>query len=157
MNNTKENELLTPHFSKWEMKRSETTLRHNLINEPDTEQWRSLYILCSSVLEPLRLRFGAIIITSGFRSKELNERIGGVINSQHCCGEAADIYIGSSEKAVKYFNFIQENTDFDQLISEPSGRRLANASWLHVSFTTRHPNRHQNIIKQIIPNKNPRR
>jgi hypothetical protein len=77
MNNTKENELLTPHFSKWEMKRSETALRHNLINEPDTEQWRSLYILCSSVLEPLRLRFGAIIITSGFRSKELNERIGG--------------------------------------------------------------------------------
>jgi zinc D-Ala-D-Ala carboxypeptidase len=137
--------MLTPHFSKWEMKRSGIAIRHNIANEPNAEQWKNLYNLCFNILEPLRLRFGAITITSGFRCKQLNDMVHGAINSQHCRGEAADIYIGSAEKATKYFQFIRLHTDFDQLIAEPAGRRIAEVRWIHVSFTTRRPNRHQII------------
>ena len=34
-----------------------------------------------------------IAITSGYRSKEINKLVGGVPNSQHCLGEAADCYV----------------------------------------------------------------
>ncbi len=48
--------------------------------------------LCKGVLEPLRARWaGPIIITSGWRSKEYNARVGGAKASRHMTGEAADI------------------------------------------------------------------
>jgi hypothetical protein len=147
MNNTDEDNMLTPHFSKWEMMRSGTAIRQGICNEPNAEQWKNLKALCLNILEPLRQRFGAIIITSGFRCKRLNELVGGVINSQHCRGEAADIYIGSTEKAVKYFKFLREKTDFDELIAEPTSSYINEAKWFHVSYTTRRLNRHRLIFR----------
>ena len=52
--------------------------------------------LVAEVLQPLRDRFGAIEITSGYRHKEYNRACGGVIGSRHLTGMAADFQFISS-------------------------------------------------------------
>ena len=52
------------------------------------------------ILEELRVYFGKpITITSGLRCKKHNAEVGGVSNSQHQYGKAADIYIAGVDKA----------------------------------------------------------
>jgi hypothetical protein len=134
-------EQLSKHFTLWEMMRSGTAVRMNIKNVPDEQEKEALRQLCQHVLEPLRCRYGAIIITSGYRCLRLNRAVGGVPTSQHMRGEAADIFIPNLEIGRKYFDFIKNNTTFDQLIWEPRGADVPR--WLHVSYTTRRPNRMQ--------------
>lgn len=138
--------MLTEHFSLREMTISGTAIRLGITNTPGKKEIENLRALCLTVLEPLRRRYGRIIITSGYRCEALNRAVKGVRGSQHLLGEAADIHITTPEMAQKYAQFIISNTDFDQLIFEPAvrgGRRRAH--WLHVSHTTRRYNRHQVI------------
>lgn len=134
-------EQLSKHFTLWEMMRSGTAVRMNIKNVPDEQEKAALRQLCQHVLEPLRCRYGAITITSGYRCLRLNRAVGGVPTSQHMRGEAADIFIPNLETGRKYFDFIKNNTTFDQLIWEPRGATIPR--WLHVSYTTRRPNRMQ--------------
>ena len=134
-------EQLSKHFTLWEMMRSGTAVRMNIKNVPDEQEKEALRQLCQHVLEPLRCRYGAITITSGYRCLRLNRAVGGVPMSQHMRGEAADIFIPNLEIGRKYFDFIKNNTTFDQLIWEPRGADVPR--WLHVSYTTRRPNRMQ--------------
>ena len=139
MKNTQEKIMLSQHFSLWEMTRSGTAIELGIDNTPGKMEIESLKLLCENVLEPLRRRYGAIIISSGYRCEKLNEAVGGVENSQHMRGEAADIHTSDEEQARKYFDFIKENTDFDQLLLE---QKLDNGCcWLHVSYTARRKNR----------------
>ena len=89
----------------------------------------NLAYLCHMVLQPLRDRFGPIRINSGYRCPELNEAVGGVKNSQHMKGEAADIYLPSVETGKEYLAFLKTLPAVDQLIWERSG----NTYWIHVS------------------------
>ena len=57
-------EMYSPHFSKQEMQRSGMAIRLGIENKPDREEEENLKALCLNVLEPLRKRFGRIIITS---------------------------------------------------------------------------------------------
>jgi hypothetical protein len=102
--------------------------------------------LCQEVLEPLRQHYGKPIrITSGYRCPLLNEAVGGVGNSQHQWGEAADLSVPSEEVARDWFQWIVRHTEFDQLLFEHS-RRLRNC-WLHVSCKTDITlNRHQSFF-----------
>ena len=83
-------------------------------------------MLCINVLEPARIKYGKPIrILSGFRCSALNTAVGGVKNSQHLCGLAADIPYNSSLWSILHF------TDFDQLILEHKGKK----QWIHVSWS----------------------
>ena len=144
--------ILTTHFELSEFTRSETAERLHIDNTPNEEQIANLRNLCEKVLEPLRERFGAIIIGSGFRCQRLNTAVGGVRNSQHKTGEACDIHLPSTEIGKAYFEFLKTLPEFDQLILERNNPRSSNY-WIHVSIRRNGHNR-----KEVIPllNKNPR-
>jgi uncharacterized protein YcbK (DUF882 family) len=91
---------LSPHFSLAELTRTS----RDIPNEPDDAALTRLRLLCSEVLEPIRLLWGVPIrINSGFRSAAVNAAIGGAKGSQHLRGEAADVVpVGmSAEKAME--------------------------------------------------------
>lgn len=127
------NQQLSEHFTLREMCQSGTALRKNISNVPDERTVERLRSLCQNVLEPLRKRFGVIRITSGYRCEMLNKAVGGVPNSQHLRGEAADIHVSSMEVGRKMYDFIRLNTRFDQLLFEHS--KSSGALWLHVSYS----------------------
>ena len=121
---------ITAHFNLAEFTRSESAKRHGVSNEPTPEHIENIKILCEKVLEPIRMKFGPITLSSGYRSKVLNHYIGGSLRSQHCEGKAADIDMdnmgGVTNKQI--FEYIKNELEFDQLINE------FNYSWIHVSY-----------------------
>lgn len=133
--------MLSEHFSLEEMTRSGVALSRGIDNTPSPEAVENLRLLCLNVLEPVRRRFGAVRVTSGYRCPKLNKAVGGAPLSQHLRGEAADIHIADMEVGRKIYDFVRQNTDFDQMLFE---RRQSNGCrWLHLSYTTRRPNRRQ--------------
>ena len=80
---------LSPHFTLEEL----TTTKTGISNVPHDNDVNQLRILCRDILEPLREKIGKpIIIDSAFRSAAVNRAVGGVSNSQHLLGQAADIH-----------------------------------------------------------------
>lgn len=117
--------------------------------------------LVEEVLEPVRERFGKpITVNSGFRCPIHNRAVGGVANSQHMRGEAADICCEDNRRLVKV---IVELGKFDQVILYPtltsstsdatrkSSSELGSSSllprFIHVSWKKNGPNRGQILRK----------
>ena len=125
---------LSKHFKLEEFEKSSTAIRLNIKNKAGSGEIKNLTDLCYEVLEPVRAKFDKpIIITSGYRSPELCEAIGSKATSQHTKGEAADFEIaGVSNLQVALW--IQNNTDFDQLILEYWKEGEPNSGWVHCSF-----------------------
>ena len=126
---------LTTHFALSEFTRSESAKREGLDNTPTPEHLENLKTLCEKVLEPIRLRFGSINISSGYRGKMLNHFIGGSVSSDHCLGRAADIDMDDSGTGVtntEIFNYIKDNLDYDQLIWEFGTKEKPD--WVHVGY-----------------------
>lgn len=146
---------LSDHFYLNEFTNSGTAIRLRIKNVPQYMHIQRLKALCINVLEPLRRRFGAIRITSGYRCHALNDAVNGAINSQHIYGEAADIHVSNREVGQKMFNFIKNNCTFDQLLFE--NIRKDQTCWLHVSYKSdRGQNRKQaHEIEFIEPHPNP--
>ena len=141
MEKTSQTIMLSEHFSLEEMVRSGVAIQKNIDNTPSGDDIERLRLLCRNVLEPVRRRFGVTRISSGYRSAALNTAVGGVNNSQHLLGEAADIHISDAAAGERIYNYIRDNLCFDQLLFE---HRMSNGCrWLHVSYTTRRANRRQ--------------
>lgn len=100
-----------------------------LTNIPNWQAVENLKALVNNVLDPLRESWDKpIIVTSGFRCKAVNDKVGGVATSQHTKGEAVDIDIGTPEQNKELFDFIcKSGITFDQLIGEKKFQ------WLHIS------------------------
>ena len=137
------NYYLTPHFRLIEFTRSGEATARGLDNTPGEKEIKALRALCENILEPMRHHFGAIYITSGYRSRRVNNAVGGVGGSQHTRGEAADILLSTFNDWREAVAFVKR-LDFDQLIIEPL--HDPRPRWLHVSYTKRQPNRHQVIL-----------
>lgn len=127
-------EQFTKNFSYDELISSSTAKRLGLDNTPTPEEKEKLRRLAIEILQPIRDAWKSpIIVNSAFRSEQVNKAVGGVKNSQHRLGEAADITIGGKDRNRKLFNFIyklinQGKIKVGQLIDEYS------YSWIHVSL-----------------------
>ena len=78
---------LSPHF----LLREFLNLNKYPENIPTMQVVANLTYGCHQLLEPARLMVGPIIVNSGFRCESVNRQVGGVRNSQHLVGQAADI------------------------------------------------------------------
>ena len=127
---------ISPHLNLAELTRSETAKRNGIDNTPTAEHLENFKLLADKVFEPIREHFKTpIFISSGYRSKELNELIKGIATSQHCKGQAIDIDMDGGNGEVTnrmVFDFIKNKLDFDQLIWE-FGTDF-NPDWVHVSY-----------------------
>ena len=127
------NTPVTMHFTIEELHASETAKRLGIDNKPSVQKMINLVYLAANVLEPLRVAMGEPVkISSGYRCEKLNKAVGGVYNSQHLKGQAADICIdGDMAKGRRWFNYIRDHLPFDQLIWEHD---KSGTYWIHVSF-----------------------
>ena len=147
------------YFSIEELVKSATAERLAIDNTPPSAARKMLTILVEQLLDPIRRRYGApIIVTSGYRCPALNTAVGGVANSHHIVGCAADIVapllspqggknqaasflsspLGGSEggrgvHTLSLFHLIiqmqrEGAIQFTQLIAEEGYR------WLHISY-----------------------
>lgn len=141
---------LTEHFTLEELCNSSTAKAKGIKNTPGTTEVINLLWLSIKVLEPLRKAMGTPIkIGSGYRCPALNKAVGGVPNSQHVKGEAADLCIdGDLKKGKKWFDWIKANAPFDQLIWEHNAK---GTYWVHVSHRADGKNRKQ-VINNLLKN-----
>ena len=127
---------LSEHLDLSEVTRSESAKRKGISNMPTEAHIANLKLLAEKIFEPIRTHFRCpIIISSGYRSKELNAAIGGSLTSQHCQGEAIDIDMDGTPNGVTnrmVFDYIKDNLVFDQLIYEFGDAN--NPDWVHVSY-----------------------
>lgn len=135
---------LSTHLDLSEVIRSDSAKRNGISNMPTKEHIANFMLLAEKIFEPVREHFGVPIrISSGYRSKELNEKIGGSSTSQHCKGQAIDIDMdGTSLTNKQVFDYIKDNLPFDQLIWEFGNED--NPDWVHVSYV---PNGRKQILK----------
>ena len=123
------------YFGWNELTRSNTATRYGINNAPSRQQRICLRALVQEVLDPVRDRIGVpITVTSGYRCAELNRRVGGVSNSKHCRGLAADIVTKDVklEDVMRTLKWAAKMTEaFDKAIYEqrPSGH-----PWIHVQI-----------------------
>lgn len=129
------------YFTINELCKSTVAQQNRIDNTPSLEIVKNLEQLVTNILDPLREAWGKpIFVTSGYRCKKLNAKVGGSKTSQHVLGQAADIKTDSISNNKKLFQLIQSlKLPYDQLINE------YNYSWIHVSFGPRNRRQILNI------------
>ena len=122
------------YFSINELTSSATALREGIDNRPSKCAYHLLHVLVEQLLDPIREAWGEpIVVSSGYRCKQLNALVGGVNNSHHILGCAADISAGNRRDHRRLFKMMQQmqqegKIKFTQLIWEGDGR------WIHISY-----------------------
>ena len=113
---------LSPHFKLGEF----LNLKKYPENIPSMQVVANLTYGCHQLLEPARQIVGPILINSGFRNEAVNRTVGGVTNSQHLIGQAADIRPKDPAQFQRLVDFLRHHALTDQL--------LTGSTWLHISW-----------------------
>lgn len=127
---------------------SSTADKNGIKNEPSLDARativRNINLLVDNVLDPVRDMVNApIIITSGYRCPQVNRLVGGVNNSQHMSGCAADFHVMGFTPSMMYevFLYIFNTLEYDQLIYYLS------KNFIHVSYVE-NGNRYEAFLKK---------
>lgn len=122
---------LSAHFKLGELIR---TSHRGVDNYPNEAILAELIDLCENFLEPIRDEFGPLIVSSGYRSKELNTLVGGSKSSAHMFGCAADFVPYKNKYTTKdIVRWIKDSDlDFDQVIDEYGN---STSNWVHIGKT----------------------
>ena len=96
-------------------------------NIPTMQHVANMTYGCLMLLEPARQVVGPIIINSGYRNPRVNALVGGVKNSQHLLGQAADIRPKDPSQFQRLVDFLRACEHTDQLLTA--------SSWLHISWS----------------------
>ena len=129
---------LSDHFTLGEMTKSSS--HPEVYNIPSHEAIANLKRLCGwlEVLReaspgPSKKRGEPIVINSGYRSPQLNRKVGGAPTSNHLTGCAVDIRTNGMEQAICYAAILidyakETQQDYDELLIE---KNRYGAVWLH--------------------------
>jgi hypothetical protein len=138
------NAKLSEHFTLGELTKSNS--HPEVYNIPSHEAIANLKRLCvwlealreaspgpTASPGPSKRRGAPIIINSGYRSPQLNRKIGGAPNSNHLTGCAVDIRVSGMEQLIRYAAILldyadESKQDFDELLIE---KNRYGAIWLH--------------------------
>ena len=149
MNNVSINKTihLSQHYTLGEMTKTGT----GIPNIPSRVSIENLRNLCENWLEEMRYDYNTlyclkpgedyetsqsvepVVITSGFRSEDVNRAVGGSPSSNHLTGCAVDIRCAGFEQAVRYATILLDiaddtGQDYDELFIE---RKKGGRYWLH--------------------------
>ena len=122
MENTINDIQLSQHFTLFEF----CNLQKYSANVPTMQHVVNMTYGCLMLLEPARQAVGPIIINSGYRNPRVNTLVGGVRNSQHLLGQAADIRPKNPQQFQRLVDFLRNCEHSDQLLTA--------SGWLHISW-----------------------
>lgn len=130
-------------FSWEEMTYSRRAVENGLDNRPGAEARKALEHLVLHLLDPLRRLYGKpIAVTSGYRCEEVNRLVGGVPDSQHVKGEAADCYVPDAGELLAVLR--RSGLVFDQAI------HYRKRNFLHLSLKRSGVNRMQVLVRLVV-------
>ena len=127
---TSNNKLqLSEHFSLGEFTKSNYPEVYNIPSHVVIENMKRV----CGWLEAIRQAQGPIVINSGYRSPQLNKRVGGVNTSNHLTGCAVDIRCSGIEQAIEYAAILigyarESQQDYDELFIE---KNRYGRCWVH--------------------------
>lgn len=131
-------DLLSPHFSLGEFIHSSKALSMGVANMPTEEHLPNLRNVAIQ-MEKVRELFGKPIeITSGYRNPAVNRAVGGVPNSDHALGHAADFHVDGVDDLDAAKKIRDSDLQFDQLIYERN-------RCVHLSFN---PQMRRQVLRQ---------
>jgi len=118
---------LTPHFTLEELTASETAERNGWDNSPNDQELANLTRL-ADFLEQVKVVMGGkpIMISSGLRTKKVNDAVGSKDTSQHRLGCAADFKVPGVTPDEVCRKIIASGIPYDQIIREYD-------RWIHIS------------------------
>ena len=126
---TNSNMQLSQHFLLGEFTKSNYPEVYNIPSHVAIENMKRVCVW----LEPLRQAQGPIVINSGYRSPQLNKKVGGVSTSNHMTGCAVDIRCSGIEQAIEYAAILigyarETQQDYDELFIE---KNKYGRYWVH--------------------------
>lgn len=130
--------ILSRHFTLSEFTDSETAKASGIANDPSAMAKTLASNMCVLILEPIRERFGPVVITSGYRSPELNAAVHGVSTSQHiwtsehvaCDFQTPDAALDAVFDWIR----LESHLPFDQVIREHGSK--GGGDCIHISYAT---------------------
>lgn len=124
---------LSPNFALAEFLDSDTAVRHGIENVPNHPSVMTNLFKLAAMLEEVRAACGnkPVVVSSGYRSPEVNRLVGGSQNSDHMRGEAADFRIPGFGTPLQVARaIVKAGIKFGQLIFE--------GNWVHISIPDGH-------------------
>lgn len=147
---------LSKNFRLSEFISSGFATKYQIDNTPNEEELQNIQTLVTTVLQPIRDEFGEpIIVSSGFRCERVNNGVGGVKNSDHRFGAAADIKAcdGLRSDNMRLWQCIMRMLKEGKLkcrqIIWEYGRKKIGPDWLHISINNNHNSYQDNQIVYI--------
>lgn len=125
---------MSKYFTLQELLTSSTARQRSIENLPSWDDIERLKQL-AEVLDDMRTAWGSgINVTSGYRCPKLNSAVGGVKNSIHQIGWAADLY-PSNGKFDEFVKFLRKwlpnyKKSWDQCILESKNK----SKWVHFGW-----------------------
>lgn len=120
------------NFTLAELVASQVARESDIENVPDVQQIENLRLLAREFLQPTRDHWGKINITSGYRSRALNDVLRGANKrSYHLNGEAVD-FVVSGKRLQDVYDWIVKHMRFTECFLE---RNASGKQWIHVAYS----------------------
>jgi hypothetical protein len=129
---------LSEHFTLDELCHSQTASRLCISNTPSPLIVEALKVTAQGLERVRALCASPIVVSSGYRSRPVNDAVGGSSTSQHMSGQAADITApgyGTVEELMHLIYSHRDAVGYDQLLQEFVREGIPDSGWVHISFS----------------------